>query len=303
VLAVAALSVALGVSSTAQQRFQSRVDAVHVDVSVERNGRPVPALTAADFEVRDSGVQQRIDVFSVEESPLNLDLILDASFSTRGEPLLDLKQAAKAALASLRRQDTVTLIPFSHTVRSQSSRSLADLTTTIDHLVPAGATALADAAFSAIAMRPPEQGRTLAILLTDGFDTASWLSPMAVIEQARRSEIVFNAAISRGSGVADEISRVTGHPVLPAVRRRWFLAEPELFREGFVPVLVEETGGEVINVPRGGDLRTAFLELMSEFRSRYTLVYSPENVPSAGWHPIDVKVKGAIVRARRGYVR
>jgi len=291
------------VSSTAQQRFQSRIDAVRVDVSVVRNGRPVPALTAADFEVRDSGILQRVDVVSVEESPVNLDLILDASFSTRGELLQDLKQAAKAALASLREQDTAMLIAFSHTLRRQSTRDLADVNATIDHLMPAGATALADAAFSAIATQPSQEGRTLAILFTDGFDTASWLSPMAVIEQARRSEIVFNAAVSGGSGVADEISRVTGHPVLPAARRRWFLSEPELFREGFVPMLVEETGGELINVPRRGDLRSAFLQLMSQFRSRYTVVYSPENVPSTGWHPIDVRVKGALVRARRGYAR
>ena len=68
-------------------------------------------------------------------------------------------------------------------------------------------------------------------------------------------------------------------------------------------MLVEETGGELINVPRRGDLRSAFLQLMSQFRSRYTVVYSPENVPSTGWHPIDVRVKGALVRARRGYAR
>jgi hypothetical protein len=177
------------------------------------------------------------------------------------------------------------------------------LNAAIDKLEPAGATALADAAFCAIAMRSPPEGRTVAILFTDGFDTASWLSPMTVIEQARRSEVVFSAVVSGGAGVADEISRVTGRPVLPAVRRRWFLSEPELFREGFVPVLIDETGGETISLPRGGNVRTALLELLSEFRSRYTLVYSPENVPATGWHPIDVKVKGAMVRARRGYVR
>jgi hypothetical protein len=100
------------VSATAQRRFESRIEAVRVDVSVMRNGKPVPGLDAADFEVRDSGARQRVEVFSVEEMPVNLDLILDTSFSTRGELLQDLKQAAKAALASLRHQDTVALISF-----------------------------------------------------------------------------------------------------------------------------------------------------------------------------------------------
>jgi VWFA-related protein len=291
------------VSPTAQQRFHSGVEAVRVDVSVTRNGKPVAGLVAADFEVRDSGVRQRVEVFSVEEMPVNLDLILDTSVSTRGEHLQDLKQAAKAALTSLRRQDTVALIIFSHVLRRPLSSSIPNLIAAIDNLEPAGATALADAVFCAIAMRSHDEGRTLAILFTDGFDTASWLSPMTVIEQARRSEVVFNAAVSGETGVADEISRVTGRPVLPAERRRWFLSEPELFREGFVSVLVDETGGTMISVPRGGDLRTAFLDLLSEFRSRYTLVYSPENVSATGWHPIEARVKGAIVRARRGYVR
>jgi hypothetical protein len=42
-----------------------------------------------------------------------------------------------------------------------------------------------------------------------------------------------------------------------------------------------------------------------ELRSRYLLTYTPKGVDASGWHPIEVKVKGARgrVTARRGYVK
>lgn len=302
-LLAALLTFALSVSVDTQQRFHTRVEAVRVDVSVMRNGKPISGLVAADFDVRDRGVRQVVEVLAVNDVPLHLDLVLDTSFSTRGHALQDLKRAATAAAESLRHQDTVALISFSHTIRPPVSGNVSDVKAAIDALEPAGGTALADAVFCTVGMRPPEESRRLAIVFTDGFDTASWLGPMAAIESARRSDIVFSAVISGGSGIADEISRVTARPIVPAVRRKWFLSEPDLFREGFMPVLTDETGGETISVPRNGNLREAFLDLLAEFRSRYTLAYSPENVAAGGWHPIDVKVKGAVVRARRGYVR
>ena len=51
------------------------------------------------------------------------------------------------------------------------------------------------------------------------------------------------------------------------------------------------------------DLRATFLDTLAEFRDRYVLSYNAVGVPASGWHPIEVRVKGARgkVTARRGY--
>ena len=92
---------------------------------------------------------------------------------------------------------------------------------------------------------------------------------------------------------------------LPAQRHRWFLEEPRWFGQEFVPALVDETGGEVIVANRSRDLRDAFVKILSAFRARYVLTYSPQDVPASGWHPIEVRVRNAKgdVRARPGYAR
>jgi hypothetical protein len=44
--------------------------------------------------------------------------------------------------------------------------------------------------------------------------------------------------------------------------------------------------------------------VFDDFRQSYTLRYSPEGVPTSGWHAIDVRVPAkpaAIIHARKGY--
>ena len=72
----------------------------------------------------------------------------------------------------------------------------------------------------------------------------------------------------------------------------------------FLEELAGRTGGESLSSGTTG-LRDTFRRIVLEFRSRYVLAYTPRAVDAAGWHPIEVKVKGrrAEVRARRGYER
>jgi hypothetical protein len=75
--------------------------------------------------------------------------------------------------------------------------------------------------------------------------------------------------------------------------------------EPFLEALSEETGGRVLNALRSDRLRDTFVRIVSEFRSRYLLTYSPRGVDAGGWHPLEVRVKGRRVKvtARRGYLR
>ncbi len=84
-----------------------------------------------------------------------------------------------------------------------------------------------------------------------------------------------------------------------------FSDNPLLFRDYLLFAVTDETGGELFFTDSGKDLRSVFLGVVKEFKSRYLLTYTPEGVPPDGWHPIDVKLKGAKgdVKARRGYLR
>ena len=60
----------------------------------------------------------------------------------------------------------------------------------------------------------------------------------------------------------------------------------------------------MLQVKGSGDLQSAFQRILTEFRTRYVLAYSPEGVSPGGFHRLDIKVprRRAIVRARAAYI-
>jgi len=69
-------------------------------------------------------------------------------------------------------------------------------------------------------------------------------------------------------------------------------------------VIAEQTGGRQINAQWNDTLGAAFQQILREYRQRYILTFTPENVKTGdGWHELSVKVKrrGASVRARSRY--
>jgi VWFA-related protein len=280
--------------------FKSGVDAIQVDVLVTRGGRAVDGLTAADFELRDAGVVQQIQSVSIEDLPLNVMLAFDVSGSIHDEKLDELKQAAHAIVGVLRPVDHVALITFSQAVQLASPWSLpsGDVHNAIERLTGGQRTALYDAASVAIDLRDSvASGRVLVLLLTDGWDTASWTSPLAVVDQARRSDLVIN--------VVRVGFRPSSRMESPEWHRQRFFDRPELMKSAFLPVMAAETGGELVDAESRDGIKVACLRLLQSFKLRYVLAYTPAGVPSDGWHPLEVKLrnKRGEVLARRGYDR
>ena len=71
-------------------------------------------------------------------------------------------------------------------------------------------------------------------------------------------------------------------------------------RSGFVGELAEVTGGGVFEIASPLEFASTFKKVLSEFRQRYLLAYTPTGVPAAGWHNLKVRVRrqGAVVKAR-----
>jgi VWFA-related protein len=299
-------TLAAAVAGQQAPRFRVRVDAVQVDVSVMRGGRPVAGLTAANFELRDTNVVQRVEAVTMEDVPVHLLLVLDTSGSVRGRTLADLQDATVAALESLGTEDCATVLTFSQHI-AQFADASADrdgASRAIAAAVAGGWTSLDDALLHALVLRGGDTRRALVLLFSDGQDTASWLAPDTVLEDARRNDVIVYSVMPRPLWYAEGLSSQNRFDGMRR-RRLGFATDPRVFRDFLLFAVSEETGGEVVFTGADRDLRALFLGILREFKSRYLLTYTPEGVPPDGWHPIEVRLKGARgeVKARRGYQR
>src|SRR5688572_2532940 len=77
-------------SATSAQTFKARVDLVWVTASVvDANGRLIKGLAREDFKIWEDGDEQPISQFTDERVPVSLGVLLDASDSMRGQPIID----------------------------------------------------------------------------------------------------------------------------------------------------------------------------------------------------------------------
>jgi VWFA-related protein len=277
-LILASALAAAGGSAVAQTpTFTARVDGVRVDVLATSRGRPAAGLTASDFEVRDNGVLQQVDLVSYGQVPVNVVLALDLSESMAGNRLAHLRQAALALLDGLRPEDQAALITFNHavTLAAPMGRDHSTARARLTAAEPAGTTAVVDAAFAALIAAEQDVGRSLVMLLGDGADTASWLTPEQVVDIGRRADAVVYAVTAGDAG------------------RLRFLSE-----------LSTVTGGRLIEVEEASNLPRTFAAILDEFRTRYLVTYTPRGVEPGGWHRLEVRVRrsGVAVRARPGYL-
>jgi len=256
--------------------FSSQIEAVRVDVLVTDNGKLVQGLQPGDFEILDNGVPQKADLASFEEIPLNVVLALDMSASLDSQQLEHLRAAGKTLLDGLKKTDQAALVTFSHIVSQGSplTSNFDRIRTALDQTATWGQTSLVDASFTGMMIGESDVGRSLLIVFTDGIDTRSWLAADAVLETAKRCDVVVYGV---------EVGKQ---------------------RSSFPRDLSSATGGRLIEVESTKDLNATFRGILEEFRQRYLISYSPQGVTAGGWHRLDVRVKGRgfVVRARPGYL-
>jgi hypothetical protein len=129
--------------------------------------------------------------------------------------------------------------------------------------------------------------------------------------------VVYGVTLTPGVRVKDESSspyQSTTYYISPVGYRLDFhsgmqdtikAAPTATLLESFLDAVAEETGGKVFKAERSDRLRDTFIQIVTEFRSRYLITYTPKGVDAGGWHPLEVKLKGrkGKVTARRGYLR
>lgn len=261
-----------------QAQFAARAEGVLVDVEVTRGGKPVQGLTTDDFTLRDNGVIQTIDVSNASGGAINTVLALDTSASTVGQRLTELTTAGRAFLADLVPGDTAALVTFSHLVQPvlPLTQDLAAVSAALGRLKPGGNTALLDSVYTSLVTTQDAIGATLIVVYTDGVDTASWLDGDELIDAADRSNAVVDAVVARSAHSYPEVKRV-----------------------------VDATAGAIVEINPKSDLSREFSRLLSDFRHRYLVTFTPQGVAAGGYHRLEITVRGSglKVHARPGYVR
>jgi Ca-activated chloride channel family protein len=314
--AVVVAGLASGAASAQNQSatFRARHEAVRVDVLVQDHGKPVKGLRPEDFEIFDSGVPQQPELLGADASAINAVLALDLSGSVAGDRLDHLRRASRAALDALKPSDRAALITFTHVVELDAALTtdIPSVLTAFDRARAGGRTALVDAICTGFSIGETDNGRSLLIVLSDGHDTSSWLTPETALDLAKRSAVVVYGVSVR------EPKPAVQAPALGLDRYSNLLLRNRLAAEQSYgapvpdarPVLLQDlttlTGGSLSEVESVRNLDALFAGIVQEFRDRYLIGYSPTGVPADGWHKIEVRVKGRTgltVHARPGYQR
>lgn len=169
-----------------------RVDTQLVSIPAavtDRNGRPLAALRANNFDVFEDGQKQTVANFAATTAPFEIALLLDTSASTR-EDLALITRAARAFIEALHPEDRVAVVAFNNSGESGStagrvevlSRLTADsktLETAIQNIGSSHGTPLYDALGQILDLfhqqRSTEElrGRQAIVALTDGVDSSS----------------------------------------------------------------------------------------------------------------------------------
>jgi Ca-activated chloride channel homolog len=277
--------------------FRAGVDLVTVTATVrDGKGRLVRDLSARDFEVLDRGARRPISGFRADRAPVSLAILFDVSGSMDvAARMTAAKFAAHHLLSWLDEgRDEAALFAFDsgfHEVAPFTVNTRA-LQGELGVAGPFGATSLHDAiaeAAARVAARPAQ--RRAVVVLTDGIDTASRMSPAEVSAKAAAIDVpiyVIATVLSIDDPDSDRATPQT-HRAVPA-------------SVGTIADLARWTGGALYYSSTSASASLAARSVIDELRQMYLIAFEPG--ADAGWHPIEIrtKKKDLVVRARGGYV-
>jgi Ca-activated chloride channel homolog len=267
------------------------VNLVLVDATVKtKAGQIMGDLKKEDFELREDGSQQKIEIFSRDELPLNVALVLDLSDSI-GPFLGPLREASQTALAALKPDDEVALITFSTEaeMRVPFTKDKNKIADQISSFQVGGATNINDGIFLAAQylLRTPPKGRRVIILISDDVGTDAG-----------------------GQGTHDIVTEaIAADAVLYNLKIPGYNPPATLFAASMIPGLVnirkvmDQTGGEMFDVQDVAHLDDVFEALIHRIKTRYTLGYYTTATAAEGKpHKLDVRLASSFGKKGHDYV-
>jgi Ca-activated chloride channel homolog len=267
------------------------VNLVLVDATVKtKAGKIMNGLKKDDFELREDGAPQNIEIFSRDELPLNVALVLDLSDSI-GPFLGPLRDAANTALSALKPEDEVALFTFSTEaeLRTPFTKDKSEVARQINGFKVGGATNINDGIFLAAQylLKTPPKGRRVIILISDDVGTSAG-----------------------GQGTRDIVTEtVAADAVLYNLKIPGYNPPGTLFAASMIPGLVnihkvaDQTGGEIFDVPDVAHLDSVFRQLIDRIKTRYTLgYYTNANGANGKPHKVDVRLAKSFGKKGHDYL-
>jgi VWFA-related protein len=267
------------------------VNLVVLDATVKtKDGQIMGALKKEDFEVREDGAAKKIELFSRDQLPINVALVLDLSDSI-GPFLSPLRAAAATTLGALKPDDEVALFTFSTEAELSVplTKDKSQIADKIGSFKAGGATNINDGIFvaSEYLLKEAPKGRKVVILISDdvGTDAGGQGTRDIVTETIAADAAVYNL-------------KIPGYNP-PAT----------LFASSMIPGLVnirsvtEATGGEIFDVKDVKNLDATFRALIERIKTRYTLgYYTSANGAQGKPHKLDVRLASSFGAKGRNYV-
>lgn len=302
----------------------------------DRDGNFVNGLTVNDFVLYDNDKLQRIQQ-DVTYEPISIVIAVQANAQVEGILPKIQKIGAELDALVLGDQGEAAVLAFDHRIRT-----LQDFTTekgkidaAFKKLTPGSSTSmLNDATMQAINMlrNRPQDRRRIILLISETRDVGGSFRPREVMTAAQFANVIIYSI-----DISHFISSLTRKPPVP----RPDAIPPEAHHSptgqvmtptdviqnrqtgNFVPMFVEifkgvkgifidnpsevytkYTGGREFSFASQRGLDDAITALGAEIHSQYLLSYTPNNLDEAGFHTIEVRVKGRPnlkIRTRPGY--
>jgi Ca-activated chloride channel homolog len=265
-----------GTETSAKDRDQTisvDVDVVLVNTAVsDSSGRMITGLRQENFRIWEDKVEQKVEYFSSEDSPMSIGLIFDATGS-----MADKISSARDAAASFLRvgnpQDEYFLVTFSQRATLDEPFT-TDISRLQSHMIftPAkGLTPLFDAVYLSLqTMKSAANKRKALLLITDGEDNHSRYSFQNIKEFIREEDVqMFVIGIVDPGGQLD-----------PGQRGRSIIDD-----------LAKIGGGEAFFPESADQLEDICNKIALELRNQYVLGYHPTNTAKDGrWRKIRLKI-------------
>jgi len=274
-----------------EDRYQFRVtvDLISLNVTVtDARNRFVTELLQKDFAVYEDGISQEISVFSREDLPIRLLLLLDTSASM-DEKMTFAQEAAVSFVETMKQDDLTEVMEFGSkpNILQPFTGDVEKLSRAIRMTQAGGTTSLYNALYIALKnlnRRREDIRRQAIVVLSDGEDTSSLVSFEQVMELTKDTDVVIYTISLRR----------------PSARRGRAFSEAE----HVLKKLAEETGGQWFFPNEIQELDSVYERISTELKSQYNLGYISNNPKRDGsWRRVVVQTgfPDLIVRTKLGY--
>ncbi len=275
-------------------RFEVGIEVINLTLSItDGQNRYITGLQERDFLVYEDGIRQELALFTHEQLPISLVLMIDTSASME-EKLRVAQEAAVRFTRTLKPEDLARVVQFgdrSTTLQDFTADQVA-LEAAIRRTRAGGATALYNALYVALKelgkqKKANELRRLAIVLLSDGEDSMSVITDDQVLELARKTEIGIYSIGLRGKLTRDLASLKFSQAT------------------HLLTVLARDTGAQVFFPNSLSELDAVYDRIAEELRSQYNLGYVSQNRKRDGkWRRIVVRTPtqdDLQIRHRVGY--